>query len=141
VLDTNRLIAALLRDGVTRRIIERLPDSFITVEQAIRTVESYSDELLERTTLDVEEFDLLLAGILLSLDVVPETEYQARLPDAEQLIGDVDPEDVPFLALALAKGAPIWTDDKHFRRQNAVRVISTAEFVAKLQEDGRDEQM
>jgi predicted nucleic acid-binding protein len=47
-----------------------------------------------------------------------------------------DPEDVPFLALALAKGAPIWTDDRHFRRQNVVRVISTAELVAQSHANG-----
>jgi predicted nucleic acid-binding protein len=128
------LIAALLRDGVTRRIIKRLPASLITVEQALRTVVSYREELSRRANVDADAFDIILGSLMLSFDVIPQIEYNAWLPTARRLMGD--PEDVPFLALALAKGAPIWTDDRHFRRQNVVRVISTAELVAQSHANG-----
>ena len=33
---------------------------------------------------------------------------------ATALIGKIDPDDIPFLNLAIEKGADIWSYDKHF---------------------------
>lgn len=44
----------------------------------------------------------------------------------------VDPDDVPFLALALQREADIWSDDKHFQKKDAVRVWRNHELIDEL---------
>ena len=50
------------------------------------------------------------------------------MPLAEQTMKDLDVTDSPFLALALALGSPIWTNDVHFKQQNLVDVYTTNEL-------------
>ncbi len=45
-------------------------------------------------------------------------------------MGNIDIEDVPFIATALAINANgIWSFDKHFSQQNQVKVITTDELI------------
>ena len=37
----------------------------------------------------------------------------------------IDPDDVPFIAAALATGADIWSDDPHFAKQKKIRIWKT----------------
>jgi len=55
------------------------------------------------------------------------------MPLAEQTMKDLDVTDSPFLALALALGSPIWTNDGHFKQQNLVDVYTTNELLELLQ--------
>jgi len=48
---------------------------------------------------------------------------------AEKIIGDIDKDDVQFIALALAFNCPIWSDDRHFQKQNKIKVITTKEMI------------
>ncbi len=67
---------------------------------------------------------------LLPLVVVPASEYAAHVERARELIGSRDPDDVPLLALALAYGCPVWTNDNDFRDLPGVEVVTTAELLA-----------
>ncbi len=44
---------------------------------------------------------------------------------AEKEMMSIDTEDVPFLALALTEESEIWSDDRHFRQQDLVRIWTT----------------
>jgi predicted nucleic acid-binding protein len=49
---------------------------------------------------------------------------------ALELMGKIDPDDVPILATALAyEGSAIWTSDKHFQKQSKVKILSTADLL------------
>lgn len=58
--------------------------------------------------------------------------YGAEVMKAEQLIGLRDPDDVPVVALALALGYPVWTNDRDFDDLPGVATVSTAELLARL---------
>jgi predicted nucleic acid-binding protein len=97
VLDTNILIAALIKDSITRHIL-LLPDL---------------EFFLPAFALD--ELDLLLTLLLTSVTVVPYERIAPYLSDADVLIGAIDPDDVPFVALALAEEHDgIWSNDRAF---------------------------
>jgi predicted nucleic acid-binding protein len=46
--------------------------------------------------------------------------YCDKLPDAEKIIGRIDIEDMPYIALAISLNADgILAEDKHFSKQGA----------------------
>ncbi len=45
-------------------------------------------------------------------------------------MGEVDIEDVPFIALALSiDNHGIWTDDSHFKKQEQIKVYTSEELI------------
>jgi predicted nucleic acid-binding protein len=45
---------------------------------------------------------------------------------------DIDPDDSPFLALAMMLNAPIWSNDSHFKKQKAAPIFTTKEILPLL---------
>ena len=43
-----------------------------------------------------------------------------------------DPDDVPYLALALKLGCAIWSNDKELKKQSVVKVYNTQEILQLL---------
>ena len=53
-----------------------------------------------------------------------------RWDEANAVMGHIDPEDVVFIASALAIDADaIWSDDKHFQEQAAVSAFTTKDVL------------
>ena len=48
VIDTNRIIAALIRDSTSRRIILMSGIHFMTVSLSIKEIDKYKSEIMER---------------------------------------------------------------------------------------------
>lgn len=61
---------------------------------------------------------------------VPLTSYLAYVEKALRELEDKD--DAPFLALAMALGVGLWTEDKGFAQQNLVKTYDTRELVRML---------
>jgi len=75
---------------------------------------------------------LLLNILFRDTEVVPREDFENEIEQASRLIGDTDPDDIPFLALALHLGSDIWTDDTDFEEQDEVTVWKTHELVNRL---------
>lgn len=84
--------------------------------------------LLAKTGLDEEEFSLLLGMMLHKVRIVPKEQTASYVREAEELVVDIDPDDAPFLACALAYDAMLWSDDKALKKQGQVEVINTEEM-------------
>ena len=63
LVDTNRIIAALIRKGTTRDILFDENFEFVTPDFTITEIKEHEDELRKKTKLTKEEFDVLLALI------------------------------------------------------------------------------
>jgi len=116
VLDTNILIAALIKDSITRRIL-LLPDlEFLLPAFALDELARHRAKIVRAARLKGDEIDLLLTLLLTSVAVVPYERIAPYLSDADVLIGAIDPDDVPFVALALAEEHDgIWSNDRAFK--------------------------
>lgn len=81
IVDTNRIIAALIKDSVSRSVI--------------------------------------MSGKieLISLDFGKK---------------EVDPDDTPFIAAALACNVDIWSDDEHFQKQKRIKTWKTKDIIKYL---------
>lgn len=60
VIDANILIAALLKDSKVRELIVNIPYKLLVPEVHFQEIEEHKEELLEKSGLSKEEFDILL---------------------------------------------------------------------------------
>ena len=133
VLDTNILIAALIKDSITRRIL-LLPDlEFLLPAFALDELARHRVKIVRAAQLKGDELDLLLTLLLTSVAVVPYERIAPYLSDADVLIGAIDPDDVPFVALALAEEHDgIWSNDRAFEDLPEIQHWTTASLKTHL---------
>ena len=71
--------------------------------------------------------------LLKSIQIVPFNLYRQRLNEAFEIMKDIDEKDAPILALAMQLNCPVWSNDKHFQKQMAARVYTTADILGLLE--------
>ena len=128
-MDANPILSAAM-GGKAGRVFLAGRFDFVTVGPVVAEVEEYLPVLAEKKGLSLAAMRAVLA--MLRLAVVPAEEYSFHIEKARELIGGRDPDDVPLLALALALGCPIWTNDRDFEGLPGVRVRTTAELLAEM---------
>lgn len=135
VIDTNVLISALLKKGDTRRLLFYSSHVFLSPDYLQSEVEQKFDMLQERSGLSRRDLRILLNLLLAEVDIAPIEEYRDQLDNAMDLLGETDVKDVPFLALAMAKNARIWSNDRDFLQQEQVTVLSTKDVIEHTPEE------
>lgn len=135
VLDTNILISALLKDSTIRRILLNPLFEFYIPEFSIEEIEAHIDLIAERSNLSKEEVHLIMNMILANIYVVPSEQIINKYEEAKKIMRKIDEKDAPFLALALTiPNDGIWTEDRHFQRQNRVKIWKTKDLINLLRE-------
>jgi predicted nucleic acid-binding protein len=72
--------------------------------------------------------------LLENLIIVPLDEYEDKIDEAMEIIGKIDEKDIQFVALALSiKNDGIWSNDKHFEKQEKVQIYKTANIIKFLE--------
>lgn len=126
VLDTNVLIAALIKDSFTRAVLLLPEFEFLLPEHALEEVHRHQAKILRHSRLQPLDLDLLLNLLLQSITVVPKDRITPHLKTAEALIGAIDPNDVPFVALTLAEeNHGIWSNDQAFGQLPGIKCWTT----------------
>ncbi|MBI5636118.1 PIN domain-containing protein [Candidatus Micrarchaeota archaeon] len=133
VIDTNRIIAALICDGASRKILFDNRFKLVSPERALLEVRKYEKEIRLKAGISADELNLLIDLICEKISIVPKEEYEKFLDKAGEMIDDADDE--PFIALALAtSNSGIWSDDKHFFKQIEIPVWKTSDLMEKIYE-------
>ncbi|MBI2653864.1 putative toxin-antitoxin system toxin component, PIN family [Candidatus Woesearchaeota archaeon] len=128
VADTNRIIAALVKESTTRSILFDKNFEFITSDYTISEMHEHKDELKAKTNLSDEEFDILLTLIFEHIKIIPESYYKDFMDECKNDISD--PDDIPILAVAIAaKANGIWAHDLHFKKQKRVKVFTNMDLL------------
>jgi len=129
VIDTNRIIASLIKPQSSRRIILDNKIQFITPDFTLSEIMKYREMVIQKANLIPEEFDLILYILFEHIDIAPKEDYETYLSEAKTLISDI--KDLPFIALAIASKADgIWSDDTDFKKQNKIKIYTTADLFA-----------
>ena len=129
LIDTNRIIAALSKEGTTRDILFDNFFEFVTPDHTINEIEKHKDELKKKTKLSDEEFDVLLALLFERVTIIPRSEFEGFIYQCRNEISD--PDDVPHLAACVAtKAEGIWAHDPHFKEQKKVRVFTNIDMLS-----------
>jgi|SRR3989338_4508717 len=126
VIDSNILLASLIRDSTVRKIIVESGWEFYYPEMSFHEVRKYKDLVLEKSGMNKEEYTELLNHLLKHITLVPEEQIKVKIEEANKILGKIDPDDVVFLATAFSiVNSKIWSDDAHFEKQDKVRVFKT----------------
>lgn len=129
-MDTNILFKALIRRSKVRAILLNPNHQFYIPEYAREEVVKHLPLLIEKTGLTEEEIKLALNILLTNIQVVSSENILAKWGEAEEVIGAIDKDDVPFIAASLSIPCDgIWSDDKDLKRQKRVKVWSTGEIM------------
>ena len=127
VIDANVLISALIRDGVTRRLIFKSELYLVAPKFILVEVEKYKKEIQIKSKLTDEQVGVLLNGCISEITLVEDVDLVPFLRAAETLTAADN--DLLYLACALKVNADIWTNDKGFQNQNRVKIWTTEQLV------------
>ena len=75
VIDTNRIIAALIKDGISRRIIFNEKFQFVTPDHSITEINNHRSDIILKTAISDTELELLLSFIFEKIEIIPEEDY------------------------------------------------------------------
>ena len=129
ILDANIVISALIKDSFTREFITKSGHEFWFPEQAFDRIERYKELITVKSGLSSVNVDSVFESFFKRVNIVPKCRSDAHLPKAKEIMADIDKEDALFVACALSLlDSVIWSDDKHLKKQNLVKVCTTKEI-------------
>ncbi|MBU0591538.1 hypothetical protein KKF81_02910 [Candidatus Micrarchaeota archaeon] len=132
VVDTNRIIPALGRHGVSRKIITHFKGELITIGFSIEELMAHKKEILKKAQISETDLEMILEKLFSKLIVLDDWIIEEYMDQAKEIMERIDSTDVPFIAAALATQSSIWSDDKHFKKQNKIKVLTTKELIELL---------
>ncbi len=132
VADTNVLISALIKDhSINAKLIKSGYFSVYFPEFGLKELDGYQAYIKAKREKGSQSIALEYARsfILKSIKIIPSDQYQSKMRDAFEIMKEIDEKDAPILALAMQMGYPLWSNDKNFQRQNAVKVYTTGDLL------------
>ena len=130
ILDVNVILSALIRNSTTRKIILNSEFDLYFPEPSLHKIRKYKNYILEKSGLREEEYDKILAILFKYIKLVPIEEIEKNWDEAKKIMGHIDSEDVVFIATALSIiDSVIWSDDRHFEKQDKVKVLKTKQMI------------
>lgn len=134
VVDTNMVIAALVKDSKAREIIMSNKFEFVSPDFILDEIYKYEDYICEKAGLTKEEFELLMVLIFQKIVIIPAYDYEAYKENAKAIIKE-DIKDVPYVACYLAlKCDGIWTNDPDYENKEGIRIFSTIELLKLMEQ-------
>lgn len=129
VVDANVVISALVADSKTRELIVTLEPDLLTPEIVHEELETYESLIVEKSGMSPDRVRQFTDLLFQYVETVPVDEFSSAIDEAEAAIGDTDPDDILYVACALACDAGIWSDDGDFQEQDLVPVFTTRNVV------------
>ncbi len=117
IVDTNIVFSSLIRSRRIQRIMTELYRKGYTIHTArelIEELKKHKEKILQYTSLPVRLLETIIEELfpkILTLHHTDTIPYQIR-EKAKELVRDMDPDDWPFVALAMYLEVPLWTGDK-----------------------------
>ena len=129
VVDTNVIISALIKNSISRHIITHIKAELITINFSEEEIRAYKETILKKANINKIEFESLMEKLKEKIILIDDFIILERLEEASKIMDAIDPDDTPFIAAALATNSDIWSDDKHFEKQNKIKVWKTSDLV------------
>lgn len=125
VVDANIAFSLLKKGSFTRRLATKYRLELFSHPVILDELDEHPEELCRNLKVSLDKFDRIreIFSKLVNLKKKPSPQQLNR---ARSLISD--PDDAPYLALAIKLGADIWSNDPHLKEQSVVRVFTTKEL-------------
>ncbi|MFA6462138.1 MAG: PIN domain-containing protein [Candidatus Woesearchaeota archaeon] len=130
IIDVNILLSALIKDSTTRALILTSGQEFYFPEKSMQKIRKYKQYIKEKSGLSDLEFLKLFHILMKFIKIIPDEDLLEEWDNAKRIMEHIDLEDVTFIAAALSQEeAIIWSDDRHFEKQNAVITLKTKDVI------------
>ena len=129
VVDANILIAALIRDSTTRKLLLSEKFELVAPEFLAGEIDKHIAEISKKAKVEKAELRSLILQLLKTSKIrayKPES-FAGKMKDAIAI--SPDKYDSPYFALALHLRCPIWSNDKKLKNQSEVTILSTKEVM------------
>ena len=133
VVDASVLFSFFKRDSARRRLIKELQNRgsrLASPDFAMEEMISDKGKIMEFAEISELGFKFLFSLLERKIETFPKSEYEKFLSEARK----ISPHrgDDPYFALALSLNSAIWSDEKAFKKQSKVKVLSTKELIELL---------
>jgi predicted nucleic acid-binding protein len=129
VIDANVVISALIADSKTRELIVTLEPDLLTPAFVHEEIENYEDLIVAKSGLEPDRVAQFIDLLFQYIEDIPADDFYPAIEKADEAIGDTDPDDVLYLACAIASDGAIWSDDTDFDEQELVERYSTSDVI------------
>ena len=129
VIDANVVISAIIADSKTRERIVTLEPELLTPAFVHDEIENYEGLIVEKSGMEPDRVSQFIDLLFQYIEVVPADGFYPAIEEADDAIGDTDPDDVLYLACAFASDAAIWSDDSDFDEQHLVETHTTSDVI------------
>jgi predicted nucleic acid-binding protein len=129
VIDANVVISALIADSKTRELIVTLEPDLLTPAFVHEEIENYEDLIVAKSGLEQENVAQFIDLLFQYIEDISADDFYPAIEKADEAIGDTDPDDVLYLACAIASDGAIWSDDTDFDEQELVERYSTSDVI------------
>ncbi len=127
VVDTNVVMAAIIRSGNTRRLLFHHDLACFSPRYLLKELAKYEAMLRIKSGLSSAEFQEAVRRVLSRIHLIHPDEYSRYRDYASSICPDFG--DWPFFAVAIQKNCPLWTNDPALLRQNRLPTYATAALV------------
>src|SRR3989338_2009443 len=139
VVDSNVLFTFFWKGSAFEDISSKEEITLFSPEFALEELDKYSLEIIRKSGLTKERFDKRRRELVEKVSFIPLNGYSDFFKQAEFLANKFSKEhksefleDIDFFTLALRLDCPIWTNDRLFKRQSEVSVLTTKEMIELL---------
>ena len=129
VVDVDVVISALIANSKTRELIVTLELDLLTPQFVHDEIENHETLIVDKSGMEPRRVRQFVDLLFQYIEVVSADEFHPRIGEAKEAIGETDPDDVLYVACALARDAAIWSDDGDFEEQDSVEVYSTSDVI------------
>ena len=127
VVDANVIISALVKSSITREVLLYPYIDYYSPDFLLKEIDDHKEEISAKAG---KGYHPALELITKKLIVMPDYFYENRMKEANKIIGGIDKDDEPYIALALELDADgIWSYDNDFRKQRKVNIFSTSDLL------------
>lgn len=128
VVDSNRIVAALLKDSTTRKILFNNKINFVAPEFVRTELNKYKLDFIKKLNITSDEYDMLISIIFENIEIIPKQEYYNQIDKLKSEISDK--KDIPYLACAIATNSDgIWSHDPHLKEQNKIKILTNIDLL------------
>lgn len=129
IADVNIILAALLKNSTTRRIIIESGFEFYFPETSLHKIRKYKDYIINKSGFSEKDYQTILAKLFKYITIIPTEEITKNWENAKNIMAHIDEEDVVFIASALSiTDSKIWSNDDHFTKQKFIKIFTTEEL-------------
>ena len=130
IADTNRIMASLIKDSVSRKILQSPHLKFATISFGDKEILKYKKVVIEKAGITEEQFEQVTKIVLKKVEVISDEMVQDKMEEAKNIMDEIDNKDTSFIAASLAiENDGIWSDDKHFEKQDKVKIWKTKDLL------------